>query len=253
MANSKLIIGNWKMNGAIGHSELAKAIAEGFKELAAKNVEVAVCPPFTLLSLISQTLEGENVHFGAQDCHTVVSGAHTGDISATMIAEFGAKFVLVGHSERRANHKEASELIAQKAQAAINAGLIPVICVGETETERLSGNAVPIVLSQIDVSLPDGCNASQIVIAYEPVWAIGTGRVASVQDIEEMHQSIRGNLAAKYADAAKIPLLYGGSVNAGNAGQILSVANVDGALVGGASLKAADFLAIIAAAQSIVG
>lgn len=253
MANSKLIIGNWKMNGGLGHTDLAKTIADGVKALAPINVEVAVCPPFTLLSLISQALTAEKVHFGAQDCHTAVSGAHTGDISAAMIAEFGAKYVLVGHSERRANHNETSELIAQKAQAAINAGLIPVICVGETEAERLSGNAVSIVLSQIDASLPEGCNASQVVVAYEPVWAIGTGRVASVQDIEEMHEAIRGNLARKFTDAAQIPLLYGGSVNASNADQILAVANVDGALVGGASLKAPDFMAIITAAHSIVG
>ncbi|KAF0186383.1 MAG: triosephosphate isomerase (TIM) [Hyphomonadaceae bacterium] len=253
MSGKKLIIGNWKMNGGIGHVELAKAIIEGVNGVNAKNVDVAICPPFTLLPLIGQVVAHGKVSFGAQDCHTAASGAHTGDISAAMIAEFGAKFVLVGHSERRANHNEASALIAQKARAALDAGLVPVICVGETEAERLSGDAVPIVLSQIAASLPIDCTPEQIVIAYEPVWAIGTGRVASTQDIEEMHKAIRDSLNSKFANAQIIPLLYGGSVNAANAEQILAVNNVDGALVGGASLKAPDFMDIISAAHSIVG
>jgi len=253
MANSKLIIGNWKMNGSLGSAELANAIALAVKTLDPVNVEVVICPPFTLLSLVGQILNESDVHFGAQDCHTAVSGAHTGDVSALMVAELGAKYVLVGHSERRANHNEQSELIAQKAQAAISEGLKPVICVGETEGERLSGEAIKTVLSQIDNSLPIGCNEEQIVIAYEPVWAIGTGRVASNDDIKEMHEAIRNHLGPKFPRADKIKLLYGGSVNASNAEQILAVSNVDGALVGGASLKAQDFMKIVEAAISIVG
>lgn len=253
MSGLKLIVGNWKMNGSLAHKDLAQEIIAGVKELGAENVEAAICPPFTILGLIGAVCQGTKVEFGAQDCHFENSGAHTGDISSVMIKELEAKYVILGHSERRANHNETSELVAKKAKAAIANGLKPIICVGETEAQRLSGSAIEVVLKQVEESLPQDCKDSEIVIAYEPVWAIGTGRVASVDDIDEMHNAIRAKLSTIFSSSQIIPLLYGGSVNAGNSAEILKISNVDGALVGGASLKAPDFLQIIKSAKNIVG
>lgn len=253
MTVGKHIIGNWKMNGGLGQVDLFAQIANKTADLAPKNVTVAICPPFTILNHLCNAAKETAVIIGAQDCHNAVNGAHTGDISATMLCEIGAKIVILGHSERRANHDESSDLVAQKATTALAGALKPIICVGETEAQRLSGDAINVVLDQIEKSIPKNCKAEDIIIAYEPVWAIGTGRVASPEDIEEMHFAIRGALAELFENAQIVPILYGGSVNGANASTILAIANVDGALVGGASLKPDDFAAIISAAKNIVG
>lgn len=232
-----LIAGNWKMNGQAADLEFFDIIAQ-----AAADVphEVLICPPATLLARVSQTLSGSAVRSGGQDCHPETSGAHTGDIAAGMLRDAGADYVILGHSERRADHGEGDALVRAKAEAAIKAGLTPIICVGETRAEREAGQAVEIVVGQLKNSLPADCDAS-VVIAYEPVWAIGTGLTASLDDIADMHAAIRA--ALPHPEAMRI--LYGGSVKPANAEEILSLADVDGALVGGASLKAGDFKSII--------
>lgn len=250
MSKNKYVIGNWKMNGDLSSANLAQEIESGVIGLNLQNTKVGICPPYTLIGYIQSKLIGGNLLSGAQDCHFLSNGAHTGDISAIMLSQIGVQIVLVGHSERRADHGESNEIVNKKAQAALDNGLLPIICVGETLEQRESGAAISTVLGQIENSIPKAAEAEKIIIAYEPVWAIGTGKVAGPDDILEMHAAIRKLLKTKFENADAIPLLYGGSVNASNAASILHLANVDGALVGGASLKSADFLAIISAAEN---
>lgn len=247
----KLIAGNWKMNGLRADGvALAEAVSANAGALTPEGPDLLICPPATLIEAVGRAVSGSTVALGAQDCHWEKSGAFTGDISAAMLADLGCGYVIVGHSERRQGHRENDRTVAAKAAAALEAGMVPIICVGETEAERDSGRAVSVVSEQVRSSLPDGARDAEIVIAYEPVWAIGTGRTASPRDVDEMHAVIRQVLteAVGAERAAALRLLYGGSVKPGNAAELLSVANVDGALVGGASLVADDFLAIARAA-----
>ncbi len=236
---AKLAAGNWKMNGLRADLSEARALAAAFPD---PSCSVLLCPPATLIAAMADAVAGSAVALGGQDCHAQASGAHTGDISAQMLADSGARYVILGHSERRADHGESSADVAAKARAAHAAGLRAIICLGETEAERDSGQTLDVVLRQLAESLPVGADAANTVIAYEPVWAIGTGRTPTLDQIAEVHDALR----EKLPDAA-ISLLYGGSVKPGNAAEIFAIANVDGALVGGASLKAADFGAILAA------
>ena len=245
MPRRKLIAGNWKMNG------LAASIAEldGMIAGADSNADLLVCPPFTLVAAFAARAKGSAVAIGAQTCHPAPSGAHTGDVSAEMLADAGASAVIVGHSERRADHGESDAEVRAQAEAAWRAGLMAILCVGETEAERDAGDTLDIVGEQLAESVPEGATAARLVIAYEPVWAIGTGRTPTVEQIDEVHAFIRRSLVARFGpEGEAMRVLYGGSVKPGNAEEIFSVADVDGALVGGASLKAADLLAIAAAA-----
>lgn len=243
----KLAAGNWKMNGNLGSLVEASALAEAFPS---PKVGVLLCPPTTLTMSMALLLEDTPITVGAQDCHTAKSGAHTGDISAEMLMQSGATDVILGHSERRADHGESDVLVCEKTQAAFQAGLRPIVCVGETLTQREAGDTLDIVRGQLAGSLPDDADLETLVVAYEPVWAIGTGKVPTLQQIGEVHDDMRATLTARYGkDADKIPLLYGGSVKPNNASEIFAVSNVDGALVGGASLKAADFSGIIKALE----
>ena len=240
-----LIAGNWKMNGVTQNLSQLEALTAGLGTRAAP-CDVLICPPATLVRAAAATCGQGPVMIGGQDCHPEVGGAHTGDISADMLMDAGAKFVIVGHSERRADHHESSELVRAKAQAAQEAGLVPIICVGETREEKLAGQALEIVTGQLKGSVPDVTGGQEIVIAYEPVWAIGTGMVPTSDDIANMHGAIRDWLVERFgADGAKIRILYGGSLKPSNADQILPLANVNGGLIGGASLKAEDLLGII--------
>ncbi|UIJ73752.1 triose-phosphate isomerase [Aurantimonas sp. HBX-1] len=240
-----LIAGNWKMNGTLGSlTELADIVA-AVREGAGEGLDLLICPPATILSACHGLL-GDAVAVGGQDCHPAASGAHTGDISAVMLADVGARYVIVGHSERRADHGESDSLVCAKVEAAWAAGLVAIVCIGETESQRESGQTLEILATQLAGSLPAGVQPATTVVAYEPVWAIGTGRTPTVDDVREVHDFIRTTLSERYgADiAAGVRLLYGGSVKPSNAAELLGVDNVDGALVGGASLKAADFIAI---------
>ena len=240
-----LIAGNWKMNGiaATGH-ELERMVA-GYGADLRTRCDLLVCPPATLLATFHLRAAGSGVHLGGQDCHADISGAHTGDISAEMLRDAGADFVIVGHSERRADHGETDAVVKAKALGAHRARLSAIVCVGETEAERRSGATLAVVGTQIDGSLPDEATAENLVVAYEPVWAIGTGLVPTLDDVAEVHALIRAKLQARYGEeGARIRILYGGSVKPSNAAELLAVADVDGALVGGASLRAVDFLAI---------
>ena len=243
-----LIAGNWKMHGLRADGlALARAVAGG----GGGPAELLVCPPSTLVREVSAALEGGPVAVGAQDCHAAAKGAHTGDVSAPMLHDAGCTHVILGHSERRADHGESDAAVLAKAGAALAAGLVPVVCVGESEAERLAGQAEAVVTRQLDGSLPDGFAAAGGVVAYEPVWAIGTGRTPTESDIAAIHAAIRGRLRARFGEAGGgLRILYGGSVKPANAAGILALENVDGALVGGASLVAADFLAIAAAAEA---
>jgi triosephosphate isomerase (TIM) len=237
-----LIAGNWKMNGVTDSLDEARAVAASLEDTPA-GADVALCPPATLLRLMSQTLAGTSVRVGAQDCHPDPHGAFTGDISAEMLAEAGAELVILGHSERRAGHSETDAMVAAKVGAALRAGLMPIVCVGETLEEREAGWALGVVTGQVEDSLPDSLAKRPFAVAYEPVWAIGSGQTPSIAQIEEVHGAIRGVLIRRFGEAGEVaPILYGGSVKPGNARDILAAADVDGALVGGASLKAADFL-----------
>ena len=246
MAIRPYIVGNWKMNGSRSMLAEARAIDRG----AARHpgVEVGIAPPFTLIQVMAEAAEA--IAVGGQDCHAQPAGAFTGDVAAPMLADAGAGFVIVGHSERRALHGETDAVVRAKAEAALAAGLGVIVCVGETEAQRDAGQAEAVVTGQLSGSLPVGENvAAQVTVAYEPVWAIGTGRVASAQDVSAMHRAIRAKLAALLGDdGAGVRILYGGSVNAGNAAELLSAEDVGGALVGGASLMADSFLAIVMAA-----
>jgi len=243
MALKKLVAGNWKMNGSLAALAELDAIAAA----AGGAVDVAICPPFTLIAAAVARAPG--LAIGSQDCHDAASGAHTGCISAAMLVEAGATLAIVGHSERRADQHETDAEIRAKAEAAIAAGLTAIVCVGETEAQRDAGDAVAVVEGQLAGSVPPAGTGATLVVAYEPVWAIGTGRTPSVADVAEMHAAIRATLGALLgAEGAKVRILYGGSVKPSNAAELLHVPDVDGALVGGASLKAADFVPIIEAA-----
>lgn len=236
------------MNGLAESLDEARAIVAGL-DASPAAARVAICPPATLLHRLSQALEGSSVLSGGQDCHVKTSGAHTGDIAASMLIDAGASLVILGHSERRVDHDETSALVSAKVEAALAAGLEPIICVGESLAQREAGAELAVVTTQVRESLPGSLAGQAFSVAYEPIWAIGTGRTATVADIEDMHAAIRAQLVAMFGEAGKAPpILYGGSVKPDNAAEILRAAEVGGALVGGASLKASDFLAIIAAA-----
>ncbi len=240
-----LIAGNWKMNGfGDGAAILVRGLLDLVTAEGPPACDMLVCPPATLMGTVRGLVADTALALGGQDCHTADSGAHTGDVSAPMLADSGCAYVIVGHSERRADHGEGDALVREKAAAAHRAGLVPIICVGETLAEREAGRAVEIVGGQIDGSVPEGATAANTVIAYEPVWAIGTGRTPTIDDITEIHASARARLADRVAESDGVRILYGGSVKPDNAREILAVANVDGALVGGASLTAKDFWAI---------
>jgi triosephosphate isomerase (TIM) len=244
MARRSLIAGNWKMNGlAASVAQLDKIIA-GAAQLPA-TVEILVCPPFTLLAGFAARSQGTRVAIGGQDCHAKPCGAHTGDIAAEMLADAHASAVIVGHSERRQDHHETDTEVRAKASAARRAGLIPIVCVGETRAERDAGKACDVVGSRLAGSLPDG--ADEFIVAYEPVWAIGSGHTPTPKDVAEMHGFIRKQLSERFGGFGEtVRILYGGSVKASNAKELLAIDNVDGALIGGASLNAEEFLAIAA-------
>lgn len=246
-ARGKLIAGNWKMNGLRAALAEAEKIGAGAASMP-EGIDLAICPPATLAGALSDLLKPTSVALGGQDCHPAASGAHTGDVSAEMWADLGARYVIVGHSERRADHGETDEIVAKKAEAAFRAGLTPIICLGESLEERDSGQAVNVVERQLRGSVPDTGANKPFVIAYEPVWAIGTGRTPTVEQVEEVHDRIRGAIVERFGEGQnQTRLLYGGSVKPANAGELMHASNVDGALVGGASLKADDFLAIATA------
>lgn len=242
-----LIAGNWKMNGTgASLAEIAR-LRTLIEEAGNVVADILVCPPATLLHRAAEAAKGSGIAIGAQDCHKAETGAHTGDIGAAMIRDAGASHVIVGHSERRTDHGETSADVRAKAEAALAGGLVPVICVGETEAEREGGHANRVVGEQIAASLPDFREDAEIIVAYEPVWAIGTGKTPTAGDIADMHAHIRRLLVERFGGkGAAARILYGGSVKPSNAAEILATPNVDGALVGGASLKAEVFFAIVA-------
>jgi triosephosphate isomerase (TIM) len=242
-----LIAGNWKMNGLKASMAEFDAMLAGAGAVAAK-ADLLVCPPATLVAAFADRARASMaLRVGAQDCHPQASGAHTGDISAEMLADAGARAIIVGHSERRADHHETDALVRQKAEAAWRAGLPAIVCIGETREQRDAGKTLDICGAQLVGSLPDGSTAGNLVVAYEPVWAIGTGLTPTPQDVEQVHRFIRESLTRRFkGEGSKIRVLYGGSVKPSNAAELMGVANVNGALVGGASLKAGDFLAIAA-------
>lgn len=241
-----LVAGNWKMNGlraSLGEADSLLAFLAGGRD---PGCDVMLCPPATLLSMFADRLGDGPLLLGGQDCHTDEKGARTGDISARMLADIGCRAVIVGHSERRSDHGESDALVHRKAQAVHDAGLIAIICIGETEAERDRGETLDVLGRQLDGSVPADAGAGNSVVAYEPVWAIGSGRTPSLGEVAEAHGFIRDRLAARLgAEGARMRLLYGGSVKASNADELMAIENVDGALVGGASLKAADFWGII--------
>lgn len=243
MPNRKLVAGNWKMNGLAASAAMLDELVAAHPTPAC---DILICPPATLIA----ALAGGAVPIGGQDCHWAVSGAHTGDISAEMLADAGATAVILGHSERRADHGETDVTVAKKTHAAWRAGLLAIVCVGETEAQRNANETLDVVGRQLGASVPDGATAANLAIAYEPVWAIGTGRTPSLEEIAQVHDFLRAELVKRFGKetGSGIRLLYGGSVKPGNAAEIFTVGNVDGALVGGASLTAKDFSGIIAAA-----
>lgn len=241
----KLAAGNWKMNGTAASLAEVAALAQSHP---APACDVLLCPPATLIARMADVARGTAIKVGGQDCHASSSGAHTGDISAEMLVDSGASHVILGHSERRTDHGETDAQVLAKAQAAIKAGLTAIVCIGETEAERDAGRTLDVVGRQLTASVPADATAANLVIAYEPVWAIGTGRTPTLAEIAEVHAFLRTRLTARIGTAAtSVPLLYGGSVKPSNATEIFAIPHVDGALVGGASLKAADFGAIISA------
>ncbi len=244
----KIAAGNWKMNGlkaSIGELEALKASSEG------ATCDVILCPPATLVAAMADVASGSGIVIGGQDCHWNETGAHTGDISAEMLADAGAGAVILGHSERRADHGETDGEVNKKSVAAWRAGLQAIICVGETEGQRDAGETLDVIGGQLNGSTPEGATATNIIIAYEPVWAIGTGRTPTLEEVGEVHDFLRGKLVARFGDEIGngVRILYGGSVKPSNAAEIFAVSNVDGGLVGGASLKASDFSGIVAAAN----
>ena len=243
-----LVAGNWKMNGLSGSLAEIDAMRQAADAGESGSAELLVCPPATLIAQAAWRIKGGELSLGAQDCHPLPSGAFTGDISAPMLKDAGAAYVIVGHSERRLLHHETDALVRLKVEAALRAGLVPIVCVGETKAERESGEAMAVVPRQIAGSLPPGGAPETLVVAYEPIWAIGTGLIPTPADVAEMHLVMRTLLAEMYgAHGFRMRLLYGGSVKPTNCGELLTLDNVNGALVGGASLKATEFLAIAAA------
>ena len=245
----RIAAGNWKMNGMRAALEELRTLAAAHP---APSVDILICPPATLILQAASLLADTPLLIGGQDCHTDASGAHTGDISAPMLADAGAMAVILGHSERREDHGETSDLVRAKARAAHTAGLTAIICVGESLAEREAENTLDIIGGQLAASIPDGCTAANTVIAYEPIWAIGTGKVPTTAQIDEVHDFIRARMIRRFgtAEGGSIPLLYGGSVKPSNAAEIFATDNVDGALVGGASLSAEDFSPIISALEA---
>jgi triosephosphate isomerase len=248
MKMKPLAAGNWKMNGVKTSIEQVEALKARLAETAPK-CDVMLCPPATLVAAMADATQFCSISVGGQDCHPAASGAHTGDISAEMLADAGATAVIVGHSERRADHGETNEVVSAKAEAAHRAGLTAIICLGETLAQREAGETLAVVHEQLKASLPEGSTGANTIIAYEPVWAIGTGHTPTTTQVGEVHQALRGGLSALVGaeEAAKIRILYGGSVKPDNAAELMAVGDVNGALVGGASLKADDFAKIIAA------
>jgi triosephosphate isomerase (TIM) len=240
-----LVAGNWKMNGS--REMAAKLITELKSQSAGLPADLLVCPPFPYLIHASEFLTGSNIALGAQDCAPQESGAHTGDVGAAMLKDCGCAYAILGHSERRTDHGESSAQVAAKAKAAQAAGLIAIVCVGETDSQRDAGETLKVVESQIVNSIPIGSTVANLVVAYEPVWAIGTGRTPTAGDVEAVHRHIRQLLVAGVKDGQGVRILYGGSVKPSNAAELMAVPDVNGALVGGASLKAADFLGIAGA------
>lgn len=241
-----LIAGNWKMNGLA--SESAAELKELISRVKAKreaNCDILICPPATLIQHMASLAQGSAVSIGGQDCHANEKGAHTGDISAQMLKDAGADYCLVGHSERRTDHYESNDVVKAKAEAALTAGLIAVVCIGETLEERESGATLAVISEQVKNSLPAGATAENTVVAYEPVWAIGTGKTPTPGDVAEVHAHIRSDLTSILKDADGVRLLYGGSVKGSNAKELMSLDHVNGGLVGGASLKAEDFWPIV--------
>ncbi len=243
----KLVVGNWKMNGSLASLAELAPVAEAAR--AAAGVDVGVCPPFTLIA--PAVARSGGLAIGGQDCHWAESGAHTGSVSAAMLKEAGARLVIVGHSECRAEHEEGDSVVRGKAAAALALGLQAIVCVGESDAERRAGDQLAVVVRQLEGSLPDEWKDGELVVAYEPIWAIGTGKVATPADVAGMHAVVREAMVGRYGDrGGRIRILYGGSVNADNAAALLAVADVDGALVGGASLAATSFVPIIEAAAA---
>jgi triosephosphate isomerase len=242
-----LVAGNWKMNGSIAMLKEPRLLASMLKDVKLK-CDVMVCPPAILARRVKFIVKGSKIKVGGQDCHAAASGAHTGDISAEMLKEAGCSAVIVGHSERRTNHNESDAVVSAKARAAMRAGLTAIICIGETLDERKGGKTLDVVSTQLKGSVPEGATAANMVVAYEPVWAIGTGLTPTIAEVAEVHAHIRAELSKiSGEEGAKVRILYGGSVKPSNAAELMAVANVNGALVGGASLKAADFIGIIKA------
>ncbi|WP_062116590.1 triose-phosphate isomerase [Aureimonas sp. AU40] len=248
LAQRLLIAGNWKMNGLASHLNEGRAISEGSRAFA-PQLDLLLCPPATLVRTLRDQLD-DHVFVGGQTCHHAEKGAHTGEVSAEMLRDAGASHVIVGHSERRADHGESSESVRSKLTAAHRAGLIAVVCIGETLSERETGKTLGVLETQLAGSLHDDVSADDTIVAYEPVWAIGTGKTPSTDDVAQVHAHLRGKLIERFGEdrGRAIRLLYGGSVQPANAATLLAVPDVDGALVGGASLKASDFLAICEAA-----
>jgi len=245
-----IILGNWKMNGLRAEGDaLVRDLLRGLADHQAAGT-VGLCPPATGLTLVADLLDGSDIKLGGQDCAVEPRGAFTGDVSAPMLCDAGCGFTLVGHSERRHGHGESDGLVKAKAEAAFRAGLDVVLCIGETEAEWEAGETTAVLDRQLEASMPDGVTADNLIIAYEPVWAIGTGKTPTLDDIAATHTHLRDKLKSLVATGAQLPILYGGSVKAANAGDILAIDGVDGALVGGASLKAEEFLAIIKARPS---
>lgn len=244
-----LIAGNWKMNGLRADAmTLVGAVVDGVKQAGWTDRDILVCPPATLVMSVAEAAKESGLLVGGQDCHAAPSGAHTGEISAAMLKDSGATHVIVGHSERRTNCGETDAVVRDKAEAAWKAGVLPIVCIGETLAEREAGKTLEVLERQLEGSVPPGADASRLVVAYEPVWAIGTGKTPTLAEVAAAHAHIRGVLGRLMSDSQSVRLLYGGSVKGGNAGELLAVGDVDGALVGGASLNAAEFLAIAKAA-----
>ncbi|NSX54764.1 triose-phosphate isomerase [Parasulfitobacter algicola] len=244
----KLVAGNWKMNGTSAALDQVEKLKSDHTN---PSIDIVLCPPATLLHKMMHSIGNAPIFAGGQDCHADVSGAHTGDVSAEMLADCGASYVIVGHSERRTDHRETNDQVRIKTKAAWRANLKAIVCIGETLEQREAANTLDIIVGQLAGSIPDNATGENLVVAYEPVWAIGTGKVPGLDDIGEVHDLIRTRLERRFGSGVgrSVRLLYGGSVKASNAGDIFDVSNVDGALVGGASLKADDFSPIINALQ----
>jgi triosephosphate isomerase len=249
-AMKKLVVGNWKMHGSrSANAELLQGLLAADLSTSAPRADVAVCPPFVYLADVVTALQGSAIAVGSQDVSVQAQGAFTGEVAGPMLRELGVRYAIVGHSERRTYHAESDQLVADKARAALSHGLVPIVCVGETLVEREADQTEAVVGRQLQAVIDAlGADLARVVVAYEPVWAIGTGKTASPEQAQAVHAFLRARLTAAQADAARVPLLYGGSVKPDNAAELFSQADIDGGLIGGASLKAADFAAIARAA-----